>query len=73
MKNFRFVEKTSAQCNEDSHLANLHLSRVELHCKLQEKLHRVTWALYEGLGRYLNRFLYVSMMFIYAIKSITIN
>jgi hypothetical protein len=24
---------------------NLHLSRVELHCKLQEKLHRVTWPL----------------------------
>jgi hypothetical protein len=22
-----------------------HLSRVELHCKLQEKLHRVTWPL----------------------------
>ena len=43
MKNFRYVEKTSAECNEDSYLAILHLSRVELHCKLQEKLHRVTW------------------------------
>jgi hypothetical protein len=43
VKNFRYVEKTSAKCNEDSYLAILHLSRVELHCKLQEKLHRVTW------------------------------
>ena len=43
--NFRYVEKTSAECNEDSYLAILHLSRVELHCKLQEKLHRVTWPL----------------------------
>ena len=42
-KNFRYVEKTSAECNEDSYLAILHLARVELHCKLQEKLHRVTW------------------------------
>ena len=48
MKNFRYVEKTSAECNEDSYLAILHLSRVELHCKLQEKLHRVTWPL--GIG-----------------------
>jgi hypothetical protein len=43
VKNFRYVEKTSAECNEDSYLAILHLSRVELHCKLQEKLLRVTW------------------------------
>jgi hypothetical protein len=39
VKNFRYVEKTSAECNEDSYCK----SRVELHCKLQEKLHRVTW------------------------------
>jgi hypothetical protein len=45
VKNFRYVEKTSAECNEDSYFAILHLSRVELHCKLQEKLHRVTWPL----------------------------
>ena len=45
VNNFRYVEKTSAECNEDSYLAILHLSRVELHCKLQEKLHRVTWPL----------------------------
>jgi hypothetical protein len=45
VKNFRYVEKTSAECNEDSYLAILHLSRVELHCKLEEKLHRVTWPL----------------------------
>ena len=44
VKNFRYVEKTSAECNEDSYLVILHLSRVELHCKLQEKLHRVTWS-----------------------------
>jgi hypothetical protein len=31
-----FSMKTSAECNEDSYLAILHLSRVELHCKLQE-------------------------------------
>ena len=36
VKNFRYVQKTSAECNEDSYLAILHLSRVELHCKLQE-------------------------------------
>jgi hypothetical protein len=45
VKNFRYVEKTSAECNEDSYLVILHLSRVELHCKLREKLHRVTWPL----------------------------
>jgi hypothetical protein len=45
VKNFRYVEKTSVECNEDSYLAILYLSRVELHCKLQEKLHRVTWPL----------------------------
>ena len=45
VKNVRYVEKTSAECNEDSCLAILHLSRVELHCKLQEKFHRVTWPL----------------------------
>jgi hypothetical protein len=28
------------ECNEDSYLVILHLSRVELHCKLQEKLQR---------------------------------
>jgi hypothetical protein len=47
VKNFQYVAKTSAKCNEDSYLAILHLSRVELHCKLQEKLHRVTWPLLE--------------------------
>jgi hypothetical protein len=30
VKNFRYVQKTSAECNEDSYLAILHLSRVEL-------------------------------------------
>jgi hypothetical protein len=45
IEDFRYVEKTSAECNEDSYFEILHLSRVELHCKLQEKLHRVTWPL----------------------------
>jgi hypothetical protein len=45
VKHFQHVEKTSAECNEYSYLAILHLSRVELHCKLQEKLQRVTWPL----------------------------
>jgi hypothetical protein len=45
IEDFRYVEKTSAECNEDSYFAILHLSRVELHCKLQEKLHLVTWPL----------------------------
>ena len=48
VKNFLYVEKTSAECNEDSYLVILHLSRVVLHCKLQEKLHRVTWPLGTG-------------------------
>ena len=34
---------TLAKCNEDAYLPSLHLSTVELRCKLQEKLHRVTW------------------------------
>ena len=55
VKNFRYVEKTSAVCNEDSYLAILHLSRVELHCKLQEKLHRVTWPL-NVVGKYCKRY-----------------
>ena len=42
VNNFRYVEKTSAECNEDSYLEILQLLRVELHCKLQEKLHCVT-------------------------------
>jgi hypothetical protein len=48
VKNFRYVQKTLAECNEDSYLAILHIARVELHCKLQEKLHRVTWPLGTG-------------------------
>ena len=35
-------EEWLVKCNEDAYLPILHLSRVELHCKLQEKLHRVT-------------------------------
>ncbi len=32
-----------AICNEDAYLPSFHLSTVELRCKLQEKLYRVTW------------------------------
>ena len=37
------MKSTLAKCNEDAYLPSLHLSTVELRCKLQEKLHRVTW------------------------------
>ena len=32
-----YIYSSLAECNEDSYLVILHLSRVELHCKLQEK------------------------------------
>ncbi len=35
-----------AKCNEDAYLTSLHLSTVELRCKLREKLHRVIWPLH---------------------------
>jgi hypothetical protein len=54
VKNVQYVEKTSAECDEDSYLAILHLSRVELHCKLQEKLHRVTWPLHVTIFTFCN-------------------
>ena len=40
--NVRYVKNTLANCDGDLYLPILHLPRVELHCKLQEKLHRVT-------------------------------
>ena len=36
------VESTLAKCNEGAYLRILRYSRVELHCKLQEKFHRAT-------------------------------
>ena len=42
MKNVWCVENILANCDGNLYLPILHLSRVELHCKLQEKLHRVT-------------------------------
>ncbi len=36
-------EKTLAKCNKDAYLPSLHVLTVELRCKLQEKLHHVTW------------------------------
>ena len=37
-----YVKNILAKCNEDAYLPILHLPRVELRCKLQELLHRVT-------------------------------
>ena len=37
------MKNTLAKCNEDAYLPSLHLSTVELRCKLQEKLHRMSW------------------------------
>jgi hypothetical protein len=38
VKNFRYVEKTSAECNEDLYLAILHFSRVELQLQVARKI-----------------------------------
>ena len=38
VKNFRYVEKTSAECNEDSYLGILHLSRVEIALQVARKI-----------------------------------
>ena len=40
--NVWYVKNILANCNGNLYLPVLHLPRVELHCKLQEKLHRVT-------------------------------
>ena len=37
------MKNTLAKCNEDAYLPSLHLSKVELRCKFQEKLHGVAW------------------------------
>ena len=42
MKNLRFLKNTLVKCNKDAYSPLVHLSVVELRCKLQEKLHRVT-------------------------------
>ena len=42
MTNVGYVKNILANCDENMYFTILHLSRVELHCKLQEKLHRVT-------------------------------
>ena len=42
MTNVCYVKNILANCNANLYLPNLYLSRVELHCKLQVKLHRVT-------------------------------
>ena len=39
------MKNTLAKCKEDAYLPSLHLSTVEMRCKLQGKLHRVTWPL----------------------------
>ena len=40
--NVWYVKNISANCDGNMYLPILHLSSVELHCKLQEELHRVT-------------------------------
>ena len=42
MTNIKYVKNILANCDGNLCLPILHLQRVELHCKLQEKLHRVT-------------------------------
>ena len=39
--NVCYVKNISANCDGNTYLPILHLPRVELHCKLHEKLHRV--------------------------------
>ena len=40
---FGMLKKSWANCDGNMNLAILQLPGVELHCKLQESLHRVTW------------------------------
>ena len=42
MTNVWYVKDIQANCDGSLYLPILHLPRVELHCKLQEKLHGVT-------------------------------
>ena len=42
MTNVWYVKNILANCDGNMYLPILHLVRVELHCKLHEKLHRVT-------------------------------
>ena len=52
MTNVWYVKNMLANCDGNLHLPILHLPRVELHCKLQEKLHRVTGPLCAGVLLY---------------------
>ena len=47
MKNVCYVKNILANCDGNMYLPILHLPRVELHCKLREKFHRVTGPLEE--------------------------
>ena len=42
MTNVWYVKNILANCDGNMYLPILHLLRVDLHCKLHEKLHRVT-------------------------------
>ena len=42
MTNVWYVKNILANCDGNMYLPILHLLKVGLHCKLQEKLHRVT-------------------------------
>ena len=55
------MKNTLAKCNEDAYLPSLHLSTVELRCKLQEKLNRVTWPLEQTRRPRILYFLYVKL------------
>ena len=42
MRSVWYVKNRLENCDGNLYLPILHLARVELHCKLQEKLHRMT-------------------------------
>ena len=49
MTNVCYVKNILANCDGNMYLPILHLPGVELHCKLQEKLHRVTGSLVDNV------------------------
>ena len=56
MTNVWYIKNILANCDGNMYLPILHLPRVELHCKLQEKLHRVTGPSVSGQGLGLGSF-----------------
>ena len=45
---FGMLKNILASCDGNMYLPTLHLPRVELHCKVQEILHRVTGSLFSS-------------------------